>query len=58
MKKSLKLRKIVHDLELEVLAGVKGLDCNVYVEMVSRLALKQPEFMILLTHRKINDYWC
>lgn len=36
MKKSLKLRKIVRDLDLEVLAGDRGLDYSVYVEMVAR----------------------
>lgn len=36
MKKTLKLRKLVKDINLEILAGDKGLDYTVDVEMISR----------------------
>lgn len=49
MKKSLKLRKIVKDIDLEILAGEKGLDYSVDVEMISR-----PGFEIL-GHFEFSD---
>lgn len=42
MKQTLKLRKLVNDLDLEILAGEKGIDFTVGVEMISR-----PGFEIL-----------
>ncbi|MGI6787284.1 MAG: HPr(Ser) kinase/phosphatase [Acholeplasmataceae bacterium] len=42
MKKTLKIRKLIKDCELEVLGGHKGVDYSVEVEMISR-----PQFEIM-----------
>ena len=42
MKKTLRIRKMIKDCDLEVLAGKKGVDFTVDVEMISR-----PQFEIM-----------